>query len=194
MSDLKITKTGYWVTENKEYFNFEPKICLTLSGFFEKHKFKTIYDFGCGSGEYVKNFNLMGFKCLGIDGNPHVLKFIQPSIIRDLAEPFLLKRWDCIICIDVAELIHPTFDDIFLDNLCNNADKSIVITWSSIKLDRVMVNVKKINDIIDLFSKRGFKLNATDTYALKNSLKREFYVFNRIYNNNISPTKDTTWE
>ena len=189
-----ISKTGYWVTEDKDVYSFNKNLCLLISAYLEKHKYKKVYDFGCGSGDYVKNLNLMGFTCLGIDGNPHVGKFIQPSIIRDFAEPFLLKRWDCIICLDVAELIHPSFEDIFLDNLCNNADKSILLSWSSKKTQDLHLNCRETNHIITHFTKRGYKLNATDTYGLKNAVKKEIYVFNRVYNFDNPPTKDTTWE
>lgn len=193
MKNFHISKTGYWLAEDKNVYHFNKDLCISLIGFVQKRKFKEIYDFGCGDGEYLKKFELLGLTCIGIEGNPYVKKFHTNSIVRDLGEPFLLNRWDCVVCVDVAELIPSHYESIFLDNLTNNAKSSIVLTWKSTSRDKNHVNCRDTNYIIENLKKRGFKLNATDTYALKNINKKEIYVFDRIYNINLEKSKDDSW-
>lgn len=187
----RTSNTGYWITDDKGFYKFEQNLCVSLIAYLQKKKYSKVYDFGCGSCEYLEKLISVGFTCLGIEGNPYVKNFSKLTIVRDLAEPFLLNPWDCILCIDVAESIPSQYESIFIDNLTNNAGNSIVVSWKSKTKKNINLNYRDVNYISNEFSRRGFKLNATDTYALKNATNKEIYVFDRLIDfQNNSRTKD----
>ena len=39
-----ISKTGYWVTDDKDVYSFNKNLCLLISAYLEKHKYKKVYD------------------------------------------------------------------------------------------------------------------------------------------------------
>ncbi len=178
--------TGYWVTNDKSNYHYNKELCLGIAEFLQKKNLKTVFDFGCGDGSYIHNLNLLGFQCLGFDGNPNLEKFTKFAAIKDLSVPSYFQKRDCVISINVGEYIPKKFESVFIDNICNNTKDSIVISWSSIKDDELKINCQSIEYLIFEFKKRGFKLNSTDTYEIKNLSHQEVIVFDKIKPVNFS--------
>jgi SAM-dependent methyltransferase len=87
----------------------------------------SVVDVGCGLGTWLRAFKEHGvLDVLGLDGkwyNPNLLfKYINQSEFRcvDLEQPFVLtKRYDLVVCLEVAEHISPQHADNFVQSLVN---------------------------------------------------------------------------
>lgn len=128
-----IHPNGYWIGEDavKEHI-FDANLAEAIADFFEEEGAKTIVDFGCGTGEYVKAFHNRGLDCEGFDGNPDT-----PSLsggvakVLDLSFPFdLLKRYDWVLSLEVGEHLHKDCESYFISNLHRHNVKGIVLSWA----------------------------------------------------------------
>ena len=94
-----------------------------LSFLYDKLKFNTIADLGCGVGCWAmvakKQFNA---NILGIDFHDHTYLLLDENeyICADLTKPISLGRtFDLVISLEVAEHIEGSNSNTFLDNLCS---------------------------------------------------------------------------
>ena len=65
--DHEINDRGFWETETDRGHCYDENLAEKLSKLF---KSTTVYDFGCGPGEYTKYFVDNGIDAAGYDGNP----------------------------------------------------------------------------------------------------------------------------
>ena len=84
---------------------------------------KSIVDFGCGVGPWLKVAKVHGCSdCLGIEGEWVLEKVKTPSFhfkIQDLNKRVTLKkRYDLAISMEVAEHLKPSRADSFVNDLC----------------------------------------------------------------------------
>jgi SAM-dependent methyltransferase len=89
---------------------------------------KSLLDVGCGTGTWLKVAESLGVEELtGIEG-PHLDqgKFQCPKarlIIKNLIEPFDLKRrFDLVLCLEVAEHLPPEVSEDFVASLVRHSD------------------------------------------------------------------------
>jgi SAM-dependent methyltransferase len=89
---------------------------------------KSILDVGCGTGNFLKNFQELGVAYIeGIDGDHLDLSniFIDKEKINicDLEKTFNLNRkFDLLICLEVAEHISNESAQNFIQSLCQHSD------------------------------------------------------------------------
>jgi hypothetical protein len=127
-----ITKTGYWTKDTKlsEHMH-SPTLSGWIIDFLKDHKDTQIYDFGCGLGNYLKDLEDNGFKKLkGIEGDPIKTDHNFEILTLDLATPIQLEEKGIIISLEVGEHIPAEYESIFLDNLKNNCDKYLILSWA----------------------------------------------------------------
>lgn len=130
---LRINKHGYWENiESKAHQSHDLKLAFFLVEFFQREKVRSVGDFGCGLGTYVKTFRQNKIKAFGFDGNPCTPELTNGVCeVFDLAEPKEFEeRFDWIICLRVGELIKKKYEDIFINNLHNNNNSGIILSWA----------------------------------------------------------------
>lgn len=100
---------------------------VVLSDLYKIYKFKSVVDFGCGSGGWIKaawDINNQ-IKVTGIDGNyiKEILDFDKAEIIyKNLEENIEIKKHDLAISLETAEHLSPDRAYSFVKNLCEAAD------------------------------------------------------------------------
>lgn len=92
---------------------------------------KSVIDFGCGNGIWLKAFENAGIKnYCGIDGD-YVKKEIFKADFNNFIpknlnhEINLNKKFDLVLSLEVAEHLNPESSEIFIKSLCNHSDSII---------------------------------------------------------------------
>ncbi|MCX7768517.1 MAG: class I SAM-dependent methyltransferase [Flavobacteriales bacterium] len=87
----------------------------------------SVLDVGCGTGSWLKVARELGVEdYLGIDG-PHMdlnkaVIPVERIVLIDLEKPFdLNRRFDLVICLEVAEHISPSSAEDFIYSLCHHS-------------------------------------------------------------------------
>ena len=130
-----IHERGYWIGEREHAQRpnaFDNNLSNALLDFFKKNKCNSLVDFGCGTGDYVNHFNSNGLKADGFDGNPSTPKLTKEICgVLDLSEPQKLnKEYDWAMSLEVGEHVPSKYESIFIENLHNNNNKGIVLSWA----------------------------------------------------------------
>lgn len=127
-----INETGFWSKENSiSHHIHSDNISEWISDFLSDYKDHQIYDFGCGLGDYLKDLDAKGFKKLkGIEADPMRMDHNFEIMKFDLSQPFILKEKGIIICLEVGEHIPAKYQEIFLNNILNNCDKYLIMSWA----------------------------------------------------------------
>lgn len=91
-----------------------------------------VLDIGCGPGEYLRAFTELGTDAVGCDGASDGIRrapISAFSFVHDLRKPLVTnKKFDLVMCIEVAEHLLPASSDILCTSICGNADQTIVFT------------------------------------------------------------------
>lgn len=90
---------------------------------------RTVSDFGCGNGSYVKALRASGVDIHGYDGNPHTKNYPSCEIL-DLSIRFDVGVVDWALSLEVGEHIPKRFEDVFLDNLHRHNRRGVVLSWA----------------------------------------------------------------
>jgi len=129
--DSLILKTGAWSTKDLNEHWHDGPICLELLNMFKDNNIKTIVDFGCGPGSYVKFFKNSGFDIDGYDGNPNTVELSNGMCsVLDLTTDFELgKTFDCVLSLEVGEHVPKEYEQAYINNLVKYSNKYIIISW-----------------------------------------------------------------
>jgi hypothetical protein len=108
------------------------RVDIVCKAILESFNIKSLIDFGCARGEYVKGFLDQGIDAWGIEGSPCCLQeTLLPQdrlIIADLRLPLnIVKTVDLVMCFEVAEHIEDEHAHTFCQNLCL-CSKQILLT------------------------------------------------------------------
>jgi len=92
---------------------------------------QTALDLGCGAGLFVQYLNYKGVDARGVEAAD--LREIQPLpdrfIQQDLRVPFdLEKRFDLVLCLEVAEHIDAAFEEILFENIRRHVGKYLLFS------------------------------------------------------------------
>jgi cyclopropane fatty-acyl-phospholipid synthase-like methyltransferase len=130
---MSINKNGFWEgTKAMSMHCHDSSLAKYLTEFFKRENVNSLADFGCGMGDYVKNFKENNINAIGFDGNPNTLELTNNICeILDLSEPKIFDEpFDWILSLEVGEHLPPQFEDIFIQNLHNNNKFGIVLSWA----------------------------------------------------------------
>lgn len=91
---------------------------------------KSVIDLGCGTGTFLKAFKTFGIKeILGVEGSWVNKELLFKNIAcdeyleADLEQPFNLgRKFDLVLCLEVAEHLNPNAADILVENLVSLGD------------------------------------------------------------------------
>lgn len=93
----------------------------------------TVGDFGAGSGHYATWLNDTGLvKAYAFDGSPDIELVTKGVVLSaDLGKPLALwRKFDWILCLEVAEHIPPELTAVFLQNLDKHTGEGLVLSWA----------------------------------------------------------------
>jgi cyclopropane fatty-acyl-phospholipid synthase-like methyltransferase len=130
---MSIHVNGYWEgTEASCQHIYDLSLGDSLVTFFKTENVKSVVDFGCGMGDYVKTFQENNINAFGFDGNPNtpeltnnLCSVLDLSVPKQFEEPF-----DWIMSLEVGEHLPSKFEDIFIHNMHNNNKYGIVLSWA----------------------------------------------------------------
>ena len=130
---MSIHANGYWEgLEASCQHVYDSNLGDSLTSFFKNENVKSLVDFGCGMGNYVKTFQKNNINAIGFDGNPNtpeltnnLCKVLDLSVPKTFDEPF-----DWVMSLEVGEHLPQKFEDIFIHNLHNNNKCGIVLSWA----------------------------------------------------------------
>ena len=145
-------------------------------------------DLGCGLGHYCKIFNENGWRVVdGYEGTEGLKDYkVWPWIYRfDLTKPINFQTYDFVLCLEVGEHIPEKHEQTLLDNICNAANKDIVLSWAVPGQYSASghVNCRPNDYVINELAKRGFVLDNNMTKELREAsyfkwFKNTLMVFN----------------
>ena len=130
---MGIHKNGYWVDVDVSIEHFyDSSLGESLTLFLKTENVKTLVDFGCGLGDYVKKFQENDINAIGFDGNPDTPSLTNNLCkVLDLSVPIVFDQpFDWVMSLEVGEHLPEEFEDIFIGNLHNNNNYGIVLSWA----------------------------------------------------------------
>jgi len=83
-------------------------------------------------GDYVQHFKKNNLNAVGYDGNPHTPSLTNNTCkILDFSEPVKFDTpFSWVLSLEVGEHLPKKFEDVFINNLHNNNEKGIVLSWA----------------------------------------------------------------
>jgi SAM-dependent methyltransferase len=123
-----------------------------------------VFDVGCGSGFYLREFAKRGVLAVGCEGSAEgVSRCAPPPLVFqwDLRKPLLINsQFDLVLCIEVAEHLPSRFSEVLIKSIANFTSKHVVFTasppgpWGD---DHINCREPEFWDA--LFNKHGFMVN-----------------------------------
>lgn len=169
MDGLNISKNGAWIGANAAGYHMHDKpFADALVKFFQTRHARTVVDFGCGLGLYVRDLRAAGIRAGGFDGNPSTVQISEGRCLHaDLSSKLDLgTRWAWVLSLEVAEHIPREFEQTFLDNVDQHACAGLVLSWGN-QAGEGHVNVRPSSEVVELFKSRGFRLSEESTEHLR---------------------------
>lgn len=172
-----ILESGAWnynegKLDESQYLD-KPLINSIINFLNEEH---ILFDFGCGTGYYLKYINSLfpDKELIGIE--PSVLKSSQKKfnniIELDLSKPFNLNKKGNILCLEVLEHIPLKYESVAIDNIINHCNNYLFLSWAKRGQGGLgHINEKNENEVINIFSQRGFLFLGAD--SIKSRLQAE---------------------
>lgn len=159
------SETGYWNEEEIIYHDYSFPLARWIAKFFEKDT--RIVDFGAGDGFYSGYLQDIGFGCVPIEGDRNTVINAGHALEFDLTRP-LLAFWGNSICLEVGEHIPAEFEQVFIDNIANNTEGKLVLSWAVPEQEGYFhVNCKPNEWVIEQFEKRGFRYLQAETESAR---------------------------
>ena len=167
---IKISSTGFW--DSKEaHMNHGYSIPLVkwISEYLKEDKNKQLYDFGCGIGHYLQQFEQLGFtKLIGFEGDPPVHKVFSNIKQQDLTKQFSVEEKGNCIFLEVAEHIPANLEDVTLNNVVDACNGKLITSWAVRgQGGHGHINCLDNHEAIERFTRRGMKYLKEDTESAR---------------------------
>lgn len=119
----KVYDTDFYEDANKLKILSSKQVASIINSYYD---FKTILDIGCGMGLYIQELQKLGKDVIGCDNSVYGIKKAPQEIIvfyADVTKPiFLNKKFDIVLCFEVAEHIKKKDSKQLIDNCTNHSD------------------------------------------------------------------------
>ena len=177
---MSITTTGAWDYSDRDTFNAYHDEETGEAKFLCTNTLKNIYnllpensnllDFGCGTGhciEYINSINTKNIKCTGIEPYVDSIYAQRKNILsRDMTQPFQIEKGN-VMCLEVLEHIPKEYENIAVENLVNNCDNFLFISWARIgQRGDGHINCKNKTNVIKQFVRYGFEYKLDISQAI----------------------------
>ena len=187
-----ISQTGFWTIEGQKFDQehvYDEKFSDALVAVAKKRQITKSYDFGCGPGNYVRNFRQNGIEANGYDGNPITSK-IEWCSVQDLTGNFQLDPVDFLLCLEVCEHVPKEYEDALLNTIDRhvNSGGMIVLSWAVVGQGGFgHVNCQNNDYVISKFTDLGYTYNPDYSQFLRNSVSNAYWFKNTtlVFNKNV---------
>ena len=163
-----ISPTGFWIEEDDVHY-FISELSKEIIKYVNKNDIKTVYDFGCGNGDYLHELTKFdpSIVATGFEGHRVDVKF-NNVIKKDLSEPFDMPPVDLVISIEVGEHIPKEFEQTFIDNITKSAKNNIILSWAIVgQGGNGHINCQNNDYIISEITKRGWIFDSKTTASVR---------------------------
>jgi SAM-dependent methyltransferase len=167
---MKIANTGFWDGKDAHlHHTYSKPLVNWIIEYLKEDKNKTLYDFGCGIGQYLQQLKIAGFtKLTGFEGDPPQHKVFDNIIKQDLTEQFTVSEKGNCIFLEVAEHIPAQFEEIVLNNVINACNGKLIMSWAIRgQTGHGHVNCLDNYEVIDRFTNLGMIYLEEETIAIR---------------------------
>ncbi len=163
------------IAEDEKTKKSAGKIAEYIKKNFDGH---SVIDVGCGIGIYLKPLEKRNYEVLGVEGSEKALKYAKINkskiLIKDVTKNINLnKKFDVVLCFEVAEHISTKYSETLVKNLTNLGDIILFTAASPGQGGIDHINEQKKEFWIGLFKKNNFKFKKKETEKIKKYLKKE---------------------
>lgn len=151
----------------------------------------TVYDLGCGKGDYLKAFEDIGYKeVCGFEGTRGIKNISSSKSIveKDITKEIFQTTPGHVLCLEVMEHITPEDEAKVLANIKKLCDRKLVLSWAVENQNgHGHVNCRNAEYVIPTIEALGFKINFLETHSARQAaiadtefFGQSLYVFNRV--------------
>jgi len=172
-NNFTIADNGVWVgTSAAAYHMHDSPFSKELVTFLTGRGARSVVDFGCGLGLYVRDMRAEGMRVGGFDGNPDTVEITGGRCSHlDLSrEVDFGVYWDWVLSLEVAEHIPPQFEDNFVGNLVRHTCWGLVLSWGN-QAGEGHVNVRTRAEVEEIFAAHGFRSEREAAERLRKSAR-----------------------
>lgn len=175
-SKVRIGLNGSWSHTSFNGHAFDLSLARFIGKICEMLFIRTVYDFGCGVGWYVRYLRDRGLDVQGYDGNENVREISSLFFNNgfycqriDLSKPVMSdEKADMVMSLEVGEHIPPEEEGVFIDNIVTNAEKYVLLSWAIPGQNGDgHINCRENGYIVSELKKRGFRLNVPVSILLR---------------------------
>jgi 2-polyprenyl-3-methyl-5-hydroxy-6-metoxy-1,4-benzoquinol methylase len=176
-----ISNTGYWDGLGQPFHCCSNNLCNWIINYLNNEKDKQVWDFGCGTGQYLRKLQDAGFTKLGgFEGDPPQIREFSNIIKQDLSSTFDVPEKGNVIFLEVAEHIPSQFMDALLNNVANACNNKLISSWAIRGQNgHGHCNELNNNEAIDIITKKGFEFLPEDTKLARSSITNDDLLYFR---------------
>ena len=93
---------------------------------------KSVLDLGSGAGYYLREFTKLDIEVFGLEASPTGVNLSGSNVLAlsyDLRRPVhLSKRFDVVMCVEVAEHIPKSSSSVLVKSICSSANNFVIFT------------------------------------------------------------------
>lgn len=138
---------------------------------------RSVVDVGCGTAEYLAEFQKKGIKIKGYEGSVSALKqakvelrYIQKADLRNVINSN--QRYDLALCLEVAEHIESRYSKNLLDTLTNLSDTVVFTAATPGQGGHFHINEKPREFWIKAWQERNYVYKEDAAQALKEEMHK----------------------
>ena len=171
--------TGFWDKEEAAtQHDFSYQLARFIGSYFGKNE--RVIDFGAGNGAYIRYLHDIGFTNVwALEGDTATITEINNVIRQDLSKGFNLPdKAVNAICLEVGEHVPDKYAATLFDNLANNTEKKIILSWAIPGQDGYHhVNCRHNLWVMKEMKHRGFNLLIDDSLRIRDVIEDRWSYF-----------------
>lgn len=164
-----ISNTGFWISNDEKEHTFIKELSDQINKYILENNIKTVYDFGCGEGKYLKSIVEFDKSIIATGFEGHQINGVFNNILKeDLSKKINMPKVDLVISIEVGEHIPKEFEQVFIDNICTHSKDHVILSWA-VKNQGGLghVNCQNNDYIISQMLERGFHFDQEKTKEVR---------------------------
>jgi len=141
----------------------------------------SVFDIGCGNGIFISELNKRGIDVLGCDSSKAAIRTSCKNVTifaADVTNPIMLNRkYDLVMCVEVAEHIHKKYSDQLIANCINNGERILFTSAPPGQGGIGHINEQPYEFWITKFNKFGFVHDEKMTLCLKEKMRSKKVIW-----------------
>lgn len=173
----KLYDSDFFKDANERKISSASKVARIIT---ENYSFVSLFDIGCGMGLYILELSKMGKEVLGCDASAEGIHLAPQEITvfyADVTKPIILNRkFDVVLCFEVAEHIEKKYSAQLVDNCAAYSDRVLFTAAPKGQGGVGHINEQPYEFWIDLFAARGFVFEDDLSQKIRQQMKKEDVV------------------